>query len=124
MRRRGSPKPPQPRRSWKPSSTQAGHGTTGPTADTLGGFAAERIDVRFDAATCDNDFAHLWPDAGPNPDGGLPLNPGQTMTIYVIDINGEPMVVAAASSSEASADDLAELEAVVDSVEFTATDGG
>jgi hypothetical protein len=105
-------------------SAQAGSGMTGPTADTLGGVATQRFDLHFDPAICNNNMAHLWPDAAPQTGGGQPLWPGQTMTIHVIDFDGDPMIVTATSRSGASRGDLDELEAVLGSVQFGPAEGG
>ena len=104
-------------------SVQAGSGMTGPVADTLGGVATQRFDVEFDPAICSNDATHLWPDPGPQTGGGLQLWPGQAMTVHVIDFKGGPMVMVAESAADASAADVAELEAVVDSFQFIDSEG-
>ena len=101
-------------------ASQLGHETTGPTAVTLGGYPAQQLDFYvpedFEIATCSASFLRLWPDPGPNTSGGLPIFAGQTVTVYVIDIDGDALVVAAASLADASEADIAELERIVDSI--------
>ena len=41
-----------------------------------------------------------------------------TASIFVLDLNGDPMIVVAGSQSDSAAADIAELETVVDSIEF------
>jgi hypothetical protein len=101
---------------------QTGHETAGPTEVTLGGYPATRLDFSlatdFDVSACDSEFVRLWPDAGPNENYGLPIFPGQTTTVYVVDLDGEPMLVIAIRTEDSSAADVAELEHVVESIRF------
>jgi hypothetical protein len=101
---------------------QDGHDTSGPTAVTVGGVPGSRLELSipatFDIATCDQAFMRLWPDAGPNEDFGLPIAPGQTATVHVMDIDGQAMVVVAIRNNRTSAADAAELQGVLDSIVF------
>jgi len=103
-------------------STQTGHQTSGPTRVTLAGNQATRLDFSlagdFDVTTCDNEFVRLWPDAGPNENFGLPIYPGQSTTVYVLDFDGSAMVVVAIRNEDSPATDAAELEAIVESLVF------
>jgi hypothetical protein len=103
-------------------ATQSGHETVGPTETSLGGYPATRFEFSvpsdFDDSTCDNDINRLWPNGGPNEDEGLPIASGQTTTVYVVDVDGSPRVVGAIRREKSSAADVAELEAVVDSLQF------
>lgn len=102
--------------------SQLGHETSGPTAVTLGGYPAQQLEFYvpedFEIATCSASFLRLWPDPGPNASGGLPIFAGQTVTVYVIDIDGAAFVVAAASLADASEADVAELDRMVNSIRF------
>jgi len=101
---------------------QTGHQTSGPTDVTLGGYPATRLEFSvpadFDVSTCDGSLLRLWPDAGPNENLGLPIYPGQTTTVYVVDLAGEAMLVIAVRKEGSSASDVAELQEIVDSVRF------
>jgi hypothetical protein len=101
---------------------QGGHATTGPTEVTVGGYPATRLEFSvatdFDVSTCDGEFLRLWPDAGPNEDYGLPIHVGQTTTVYVIDMDGLAMLVVTARKDTSTAGDVAELQALLASVQF------
>jgi hypothetical protein len=103
-------------------SEQTGHDTTGPTSVTTGGFPATRFEFSvasdFDVNACDDAFMRLWPDAGPNENFGLPIYPGMTARVDVVDVNGDPSLLIAFHTEQASAEDRAELEAVARSVQF------
>jgi hypothetical protein len=101
---------------------QGGHETTGPTATSLGGRPAHllvfTIPEASDTAACDGDSLRLWPGPGPDLSSGQLALPGMTASIFVLDLNGDPMIVVAGSQSDSAAADIAELETVVDSIEF------
>ena len=103
---------------------QGGHETAGPTTASVGGYPAQRLEFfipeDFDVATCDSDFVRLWPGPGPDMSSGQPMLPGQTMSIYVVDIDGEVAVMIAGSLATASAADVEEMEEVVASIRFEA----
>ena len=101
---------------------QVGHETTGPTSTTLGGHSAQLLEfsipVDGSGSPCDGGIHRLWPGAGPNMDSGQPMVDGQRMAIYVLDFDGTPVVIVAASSADATPEDLDELQGVVDSLRF------
>ena len=101
---------------------QTGHATTGPSTVTLGGYPASRFEFSvpadFDASSCDSQIIRLWPDAGPNEDFGLPIAPGQTTTVYVVDLDGQAQLIVAARKDGSSSADVAELEQVIQSIRF------
>jgi len=104
-------------------AAQTGHETSGPSERPLGGYPATRLEFSvpadFDIERCDGGgFIRLWPGAGPNEGAGLPIMPGQTTTVYVVDHDFPLRVVAAVRWEDSSAADLAELEAVVESLSF------
>jgi len=103
-------------------AAQRGHETAGPTELTLGGYPATRFEFSipssFKTSDCYSDFIRLWPGPGPNEDAGLPISPGQTTTVYVVDVEGKGRVVGAIQRPESSAEDVAELDAVVQSLQF------
>jgi len=103
-------------------ATQRGHETAEPTEVTLGGYPATRFEFSVPSnvktSDCYSDIIRLWPGAGPNEDIGMPIAPGQTTTVYVVDVDGKGRVVAAIRRPNSSPGDVAELEAVVDSLQF------
>jgi hypothetical protein len=101
---------------------QTGHTTSGPSATTFAGHPATRIVFSLPAdanlSGCDDQFVRLWPDAGPQEQYGLPISPGQTITVHVVDLSGLPTLIMAISSETTPAADVAELERVIKSIEF------
>jgi len=116
------------REAWTPGAIvtalteQTGHQASASTEVTLGGEPATRIefslDAAFDVATCDQSFVRLWPDAGPNENFGLPILPGQRTTIYVIDHGDTATLVVGVRNEDSVPGDVAELDAVLASVQF------
>ena len=87
------------------------------TAAVIDGYPAIRVELSFptdlDLATCDG---RAWPDPGPDMNGGQLVRDGQTQVIYAINVDGERFVLVASLMPGTSAEDLAELQAVIDSV--------
>jgi hypothetical protein len=90
---------------------------TMPRSTTLWGYPAWSLEVLipsgFDLTACDGGQLVLW-DSG-NGQVRASLGPGELSRLWVVDVDGEPIVIDAASVG-ASSDDLAELQAVIDSV--------
>jgi hypothetical protein len=86
-----------------------------PIDATLDGFAGKQmvltgpIDVDF--ATCDNGEFRRWP-------GQWYQGPGQKDRLWILDVEGERIVVIATFFPEGSAQDLAEMQAVIDSIQI------
>ena len=102
---------------------QEGRQASSPTDVTVGGFPATRIELTvpadLDTATCTNGNLRYWPGAGPDMGSGLCCNqPGNTDALNVVDIDGRRLVVVARHYPDSSAEDRAELQAVVDSIEI------
>jgi hypothetical protein len=101
---------------------QVGHATSQATIVSLGGQPATRIefslDAAFDVATCDGPIVRLWPDAGPDERFGLPISPGQTTTVYVVDHGANATLVVGIRNQDSPPGDVTELEAVLASVQF------
>jgi hypothetical protein len=70
-------------------------------------------------ASCEDDFVRLWPGAGPDFSGGQPTAPGQRTSIYVLDFDGDPMIVLAAAHADALRGDIGEMERIVSSIRFS-----
>jgi hypothetical protein len=101
---------------------QTGHDTTGPAETQIGGYPATRLEFSvpsdFDITACDQQFMRLWPDAGPDENFGLPIAIGQTATVYVVDIDGQALLVVAGQKESSAKAAVAELENVVASITF------
>lgn len=92
-----------------------------PTDVTIGGFPAKRLELSLpaglDVNTCVFGAVKNWPDPGPNESGGLCCGgPGFVDVVYVVNINGKALAVVARHLPGSSAQDMAELQAVVDSI--------
>jgi hypothetical protein len=90
---------------------------------TLGGFAAKRIELTvpadLDLSTCTNGNLRYWPDPGPNLSGGPCCNAaGNTDVVYVVDVAGNRLVVVARHYPGSSAQNRAELQAILDSIQI------
>jgi len=98
--------------------------TTTVTHTTIGGYPATRVDLEI-ADDVDLESCFLF-DFGPP--GGLQIwfsaargkyfvsMPDLVSTVYVVDTNGKRQVFMAAPPSDASDEDVAELQAIVDSI--------
>ena len=87
-----------------------------PIDTTLGGYAGLRVDVRFpaDLSACSADSYFLFAE----PDGsGIPaLGPSNLFRIWILDVEGRPIVFWIESFDGTSADDMAEAQQFVDSI--------
>ena len=100
---------------------QKGRVASAATDVTLGGFPAKRIELTvpadLDVTKCDGRFIRFWPVAGPDESGGLCCTAvGSTDVVYVVDVAGNRFAVVARHQASSSAEELAELEAVVASI--------
>ena len=106
--------------------SQLGHEASATTDVEVGGFAALRtaftIAPEIDPSTCSNGFIRLWPAAGPNFEGGFCCSPRNSIVdLRIADVNGQRVVVLTEHQPDTNAQDLAELEAMVDSITFDTT---
>jgi hypothetical protein len=102
---------------------QDGREASAPTSVTLGGFPAKRLELTvpadLDTATCTNGVLRYWPAPGPDmSDGDCCAPPGSTDWVYVVDVAGNRLVVVARYYPGSSAENRAELQGVVDSIEI------
>jgi hypothetical protein len=94
-----------------------------PTDVTLAGFAGKRmgrtVPAGVNLADCDDGQFRFWLDAG----GGERNTPftGEHQELWVLDVDGVPLVIEAAWPSEASASVQAELIQMVKSVHIDPT---
>lgn len=102
---------------------QEGREASAPTSVTVGGFPAKRIELTvpadLDTATCTNGVLRSWPAPGPDlSDGDCCYPAGSTDWVYVVDVSGNRLVVVARHNRGSSAENLAELQGIVDSIEI------
>lgn len=100
---------------------QEGRVASAPTDVMLGGFPATRIELTvpadLDSGTCDGGIIRFWPNAGPDESGGLCCSAaGSTDVVYVVDLDGNTFAVVARYTATSSAQDRAELDAIVESI--------
>lgn len=104
---------------------QKGRNATAPTDVTLGGYPAKRVELSIpadlDRATCDGGVIRTW--EAPREDSfldnetqNLGMHPGQLNVVYIVDVNGERLVIDTWHMPGTSAADLAELEAILASM--------
>ncbi len=107
---------------------QKGRAASPPTDVTLGGYPAKRIEVSvpadLDPATCDEGVMRTWVGPGErvdtwysdDPEARSPLRSGQLNVVYIVDVNGERLVIDTWHMPGTSAADLAELDAILASM--------
>jgi len=101
---------------------QKGHTSSSSVEVTLGGLRASRLELtvpgEFDRSVCQSSVLRLWPDPGPDENGGHRIYPGQTTTVYAIEDKGKVMALFTVTNENSAAGDVAELQDIVDSVQF------
>ena len=105
---------------------QKGRNATAPTDVTLGGYPAKRIEMSIpadlDRATCDEGVIRTWVAPGEDaarstPDTeNLGMHSGQLDVVYIVDINGDRLIIDTWHMPGTSAADLAELDAILASM--------
>jgi hypothetical protein len=109
---------------------QAGRDASAPTDVTVGGYPAKRIELsvpaELDVSTCDMGKFRVWLEPGelhsdePKLDGDIPTLvthvAGQRDVVYVADVDGTRFVLGTWHMPDSSAEDLAELDAIVSSI--------
>jgi hypothetical protein len=78
---------------------------------------------QFNLEVCDDGISRLWTDPGGAPDSGIPMVPGWTIDIYVVDLGPDSVVFAAVRTEGATAEQVAQLEQVVASIQFEEVGG-
>jgi hypothetical protein len=95
---------------------QLGRVTSGPAEATVGGHPAQIVELTAAADLTDcGDMLLTWPDLK---GGWLPASPNQIDAVYIVDVDGTRLVIVATHWAGTSAADLAELEAVVASIQI------
>ena len=97
---------------------QRGRYASTPTDVTLAGYAGTRIDVQvppdIDFSDCSHSEFHSWTNM---PSGGrYHQGPGQIDRLWILDVDGDRLVVGASFFPETSPEDRAELWQIIDSV--------
>jgi hypothetical protein len=103
--------------------SQKGHEASPTTDVEVDGLPALRtaftIGPEVDPATCSSGYIRLWPLAGPDYDGGFCCSAKNSVVdLRIADVNGQPVVVLTGYQPDTSAEDLAELDAMVESISF------
>ncbi len=106
-------------------ATQKGRNATVPTDVTLGGFPAKRVELsipaNLDTANCDDGVIRTWVAPGEdtalkNDTQNLGMHPGQLNVVYIVDVNGDRLVIDTWHMPGTPAADLAELDAILASM--------
>jgi hypothetical protein len=101
---------------------QRGHDTSEPAATTVGGQPATRLVLSlpapFDIGACASSIARLWPDAGPQEQFGLPIFPGQTTVVHVVDHGDSVTLVVSVRNDDSPQADVQEMNDVLASIAF------
>ena len=106
-------------------ATQKGRNATAPTDVMLGGYPAKRVELSIpadlDPGTCDEGAIRSW--VAPGEDTALVdqtqdlgMHPGQLNVVYIVDVNGERLVIDTWHMPGTSAADLAELDGILASM--------
>jgi hypothetical protein len=104
---------------------QKGRSATAPTDVTLGGYPAKRVELSIpadlDRAACDEGVIRTWVAPGEdtalvNDTENLGMHPGQLNVVYIVDVNGDRLVIDTWHMPGTSAADLAELDAILASM--------
>ena len=106
-------------------AAQKDRNATTPKDVMLGGYPAKRIELSIpadlDPATCDNGVIRTW--LAPGEDTALVgdslnlgMHPGQLNVVYIVDVNGDRLVIDTWHMPGTSAADLAELDAILASM--------
>ena len=104
-------------------SAQSGREVSGPIEMTLGGYPARRVELlvpgELDVATCDEGQIRSWPSSPTDESTGWIGLPGQTDVVYVIDVDGERILIGTTRGPEASDEDVAQLDAIIASIRIS-----
>lgn len=104
-------------------ANQAGSEAAAPVDLTIGGYAGVRIDMSpeagLDGASCRHpDLLQIWANEAETDFLAFGTDTLGSAPVYVIDVEGERVVLTAGGDTDASAADLAEIDAIIDSITF------
>jgi hypothetical protein len=99
---------------------------TAPVDVEVGGYPAKFITMSvpadLDTSTCRHPelLIQIWANAAENDYFAIPVDPAVDPYggVYIVDVDGDRVVMVTGSGSEASAADIAELEAIIASIRF------
>ena len=95
---------------------QVGVLRAGPTDITLGGYPTKKFELTL-LSECSGSQGHgFWADATLT--YGFGLKQHETGTVYVVDVDGDRLVLTSQYGADASAEDIAQLEAVTASIDI------
>lgn len=108
---------------------QANSEATVPVDLEVGGYPAKFISMSvptdLDTATCrfPGVLIQIWADAGETDFFAIPADPANPAAdsvgdVYIVDVNGDTVVILAGYTPDSSAADIAELEAIIASIQF------
>lgn len=100
---------------------QIGRRATEPVDITIDGYVGKRVEstvpTNLDATTCDNaEYKTFATGPFPGDYGGFAYAPGQSDTFYVLDVEGERVLIHALYQAETPEADRADLQAMVESI--------
>ena len=99
---------------------QPGRDPSNPTRTSLGGWPAVRVELRvpptLDISSCDQGRYKAWTDLSDPSGGNWNHEGGQFDVIYVVDVDGGPVIIDDWYHASTSDSDLGELEAVLESM--------
>jgi hypothetical protein len=94
--------------------------STTPTTGTLSGFTGKQLEISAPDAlpSCAGEYRQLWTDAQAAviKEGMHAIAAHETARVLALDVNGVRLVVSTVADRDASAADLAELQAILDSI--------
>lgn len=97
-------------------ASQAGIQRSGPTDVMVGGYPAKKFVLTL-LLECPGPHGHgIWADATRT--YGFWLGHGETGTVYVVDVNGDRLVITSQYGARASAEDITQLEAITASIDI------
>ena len=93
--------------------------TTTPEAVTVDGFSGSRMELTSGGPwdSCTGGEAVLWP-IGVSDDAKPPPGPDVRETLWILDVNGDRLVITAGAGPDASSEVLDELGAIFDSIQI------
>ena len=99
-------------------AAQTGHQTSGPSDTTIAGYPASRFEFSLPGGAEACNGGPLWrtPGSGDGPGMLWDEGAGSSVTVYVVDVNGSALAIAVDSGVPDEPADVAELDAIVDSL--------
>jgi hypothetical protein len=103
-------------------SAQIGRSGTQPTDVTIDGYSGKKVELSLpadlDPKECDGGEVRTWIAATGGGYGGFVYGAGQKNTVYILDVDGERLVIDTMYLPGTSAETLAELDQIIDSIDI------